>query len=500
MSINAEYQKQAYTESVTLKDRAIKTEAKINGINEEGKIVCASAKVMPISVKVEDGRAEFTAKTIFSVLYEEDGALGASEGGVEFTSDFKDERIKSGDKVTVFYSVERTTYRRANGETYAESYVKASAMLETKKEKEYLSGGEGLITRRITRKIETCSGVYKSPYFVEDEIEINGVVRKAFLTDASVYVTGAESENGKATVYGGTEVSFAYETSEGKTLQIKKNANFFAEVDGADISSGDKIVAKTTLKGLKINVLVDENKKTSQVGYSVSTEVYAKAYGEREMEIAADCYSREYNLIVTTGNAISQNAERTKYITDRVSGEGITDGLNVAGIVIVATCYPRFTLTEIKTEKDKTTLTGVMECRIIYKADGGYFSADVSLPVNQTYDFTLRGAVDCNVVLTGVNAYSDNGKIYVEGILNISVNGLETESVPCIDKVEEGDRKEKIDSALSICFFGAGTTLWDAAKATDSCEEEIVEANKDLVFPLEKDARILVYRPQRIEY
>ena len=497
MNVKTEYGKQTFIECVALKDRAIKAEGKSGGFGDEKRILCASAKVTPISVRVEDGKAVFTAKAVFSALYEENGQLSSSECGAEFSSEFNDERIKIGDKVNVFYNVERTSYRTANGEVTIESYVKASGILETKKEREYLTGGEGLLTRRVTAKTYGRTNTYKNPYFVEDETEVNGVIKEVFIGDACVYATGAETGNGKITVYGGTEVSFAYETTDGKILQTRKTSDFFAEVDAPDVQSGDCAVAKVVFKGLKINVVADDEKGVSQVNYSVSSEVYAYGFSETEREIVTDCYSKDYNLALTAGYLVNQTPMPAKYLTDRVSGEAVADGVDAKNIEIVATAYSAVSGAEVTCEKGKTTLTGVAECRIIYKSEGLYYCSDAELPINQTYDMTFDGDVSFNVCVTNANVFVTDGKLYAEFVMNLAFYGEKTENIPCIAKAEVTGEKERKDCALSVFYLPSGTTLWEACKETDSCEEEIISANDGLVFPLEKDEKVLVYRPMR---
>ena len=51
-----------------------------------------------------------------------------------------------------------------------------------------------------------------------------------------------------------------------------------------------------------------------------------------------------------------------------------------------------------------------------------------------------------------------------------------------------------MDGAINICIAKKGDDVWDVAKKLGFDEQEILQFNPDVRFPLELDDRIIVYR------
>ena len=63
-----------------------------------------------------------------------------------------------------------------------------------------------------------------------------------------------------------------------------------------------------------------------------------------------------------------------------------------------------------------------------------------------------------------------------------------------IGRVEDKGENKNETSAISVYIAGAGETLWQLAKRLNVCPNELLVANKDLIFPLSGEERIVIYR------
>ena len=69
---------------------------------------------------------------------------------------------------------------------------------------------------------------------------------------------------------------------------------------------------------------------------------------------------------------------------------------------------------------------------------------------------------------------------------------FETE-VEVVTKIDEIRTLPQNDSAIEIYFAKTGDTIWDIAKELKVTEEQLLNQNPDLVSPLEKDEKVVLY-------
>ena len=69
-----------------------------------------------------------------------------------------------------------------------------------------------------------------------------------------------------------------------------------------------------------------------------------------------------------------------------------------------------------------------------------------------------------------------------------------------ITNVTLGDEKPKDDCALYIYIVKPNQTIWDVAKDINSSQELILEQNPDIELPLKAGDKLVVYRPNVMNF
>jgi hypothetical protein len=81
-----------------------------------------------------------------------------------------------------------------------------------------------------------------------------------------------------------------------------------------------------------------------------------------------------------------------------------------------------------------------------------------------------------------------------EAVLKISVTIGERREIAYVSTIEEGDKIETNDSAISVYLPVVGDDLWQLAKRVNRTPDDVMSCNPNLTFPLSGTERIIIYR------
>lgn len=491
--IKTDKRKIDYCQKIPLKDRAIKVECKLGGAEDTANILCVNARIAPVGVLVSDNSAKFTAKALFSVVMG-GNSLSLCEGGVEFSADFNDERLKMGDKVIVNYTVERTTARISNGVINAECYVLATAYALKNNSFEYLCGGEDLLLNNVEVTLPITLGCFKGNMATDGEEQVNRQLKNVVASDCRAYVTGVDCNYGIITVTGYADISLIGlpKVEDSGIIYVEKKLPFSTEIDAPDVTNGDSAIAQVVVKTLKIDAIVDQDKNETTVTFSVTAQITATAYRNVIESLPEDCFSTKNQLTITKGQMVCQKYNGCVTQNIRFSGEGVADQPLAEDCNIIATAYPRFTVTALECANGQTVLSGVAEVGVFSRSQSGaYGYFNLSMPVEEK----INGHVEngkATVVISNAYVSVKAGKLIFEGLLNVYIHGESECEMQLITAVEIGEEKQINDSAISIYYLNAGCSLWQAVKQTGVCGEELFATVGD--FPLQERKQVVVYR------
>ena len=91
-------------------------------------------------------------------------------------------------------------------------------------------------------------------------------------------------------------------------------------------------------------------------------------------------------------------------------------------------------------------------------------------------------------------SYRLRAEVELEATLSLGFVKCSCQSVNTVVGVTVGEEKQAETSAISVYVARRGDTAWDVCKQLGESEETINKFNTGLVYPLNGDERIIVYR------
>jgi hypothetical protein len=90
-----------------------------------------------------------------------------------------------------------------------------------------------------------------------------------------------------------------------------------------------------------------------------------------------------------------------------------------------------------------------------------------------------------------------DGETEAEGTVRVRITPYAEAATECVSEVVEGAKKPVKTCAVSVYMPSCGEDAWTIAKRLSMTEEELINSNPGLIFPLKGEERILIYRQKR---
>ena len=250
------------------------------------------------------------------------------------------------------------------------------------------------------------------------------------------------------------------------------------------------------IKDVYYQVKEDSDGEGRILGVEVSLGVCTKASDYVSVDIVADSYSPECDIILE-----KKVFNIDEVVDDKKAQTTIKEVIDLPGdipdIVQVYNVVTKPYLSETRVESGKVVVEGVIDTYILYlsdSADNPVFSYKQEIPFRQNIDIAGAAAdMSCDVkVEVDHCSYSMNGSAEVEVryILGIATKVIKTSQVELITKAETASytaSKAQSRPSVVIYFCQKGDTLWEIAKRYRTTIHKLVAANKidnpDYILP-----------------
>lgn len=436
---------------------------------------------------------KYTGKAIFSIVYEKNKELNQTEAAVEFAFKFPvDKELKN--EVFGMLRLSDVKIIASGGMVDAIATVTFEGVGINETTRSIFVANDDYIVKKETFDYLNRSSAVKKTFTAEDVVELQYPISGIMSHCETASVTNVAAGVGVVVIEGEVEVSIVTkELNESVYKEEKKEIPFRVEIESDNVNPNDLTAASAIVIDRKLKALVDEGKGTTSITVEITLETNAEIYEQKTVTIINDAFSklRELSLIKESEEFLIPN--RFYYGEEKISGEIPFEGEKNSKLVFVA--GESLSDEEVDVKDGVVDISGgVTFSAVATNESREHFSVKDSLPFTFKIKTDCDGFLSLKLTVTSFNLRCIGGLLAYDFIVKYSFTGVTHKKVEYVCKVDEGDARIVSDAAISVYLAKKGDTLWSVAKTLGMSEEEIVKTNKELVFPLNGDERILIYR------
>lgn len=436
---------------------------------------------------------KYSGKAIFSVVYESDKELSQTESAVEFSFKFPvDKEIKKEVFGTLKLSGAKLVASGGMAEAVATVTFDGVGITETKKS--VFSGNDDYVLKKEAVEYLKRAGTVKKSFTVEDEISLQYPVGGIMAHGETAVITSVSAGVGAIVIDGEAEVTFVTKgLNDAVYKQETKVIPFRTEISDDGVTPEDTAAASVIVVDRKLKALVDEGKGTTDVTLELNVEAFAERYESKSVDLIIDAFSRTRELITAKESDEFLLPDKFTFGEEKISGEIPFGEENAARIIFVTGAFIEDA--DVTFSDGAADISGtVSTAAVAAKGTGEHFSAEKLLPFDFKVKTAASGFMGFGLAVTSFNLRLIGGILAYDFVIKYSFTGVTHKKAEYVASVSEGEPRVISDAAISVYLPEKGDTLWSVAKTLGMSEEEVQKTNSELVFPLNGDERIIIYR------
>ena len=467
-------------------------ECRLSG-SEISSILAVSAKAIPSECACADGDVRYGGKALICIVYEDgERKVCRAERGAEFFHKAEGSLVTPSCFAKGEYKVENISWRREGSGLYISIVIGAELSVFGGKQVEYLSGGEGLICQKGALSI--CRSVCVSGDIEgEDEFDCD-YIGDVLLHTANAVVNHVSANDGQVSIEGEIALNVCVLRADESICTYERITPFRMQVPADEAFGSVTAGAKVRVKDAHFTARADEESGKSRVVFAYGLSADCFLYIKEEISVAADAFSTEEEICLKWQKDGGMYLTKHIRATERVSGIASLSPMAEGEYTLQSSVLPRAEIVCRKTDKGMEAEGGIFAEVLLKNADGGYRSAELSLPV--LFPVEADGDfVEAECLVCGLNIRrKKGGEVEADATLKLSLRVYEEKEWSYIHGAERGEAYGESECAFSVFLPVAGEDLWQTAKRLHCAPETLQKNNPDLAFPVKEGQRIFVYR------
>jgi len=492
MSAKPQFESYRYIgEICRLKAQSI-VECRLAG-SEISSILAVSAKAIPAECVCADGEVRYGGKALICIVYEDgERKVCRAERGAEFFHKAEGNSVSPSCFAKGEYTVENISWRREGSGLYISVLIGAELAVFGGKQVEYLLGGEGLVCKQGS--LSLCKSVCVSGEIEgEDEFDCD-YIGDVLLHTASAVVNHVSANAGQVDIEGEIALSVCVLRADESICTYERLTPFRMQVPADEAYGSVTAGARVRVKDTHFTAHADEESGKSRVVFSYGLSADCFLYIQEEIAVVEDAFFTTEEICLKREKDGGRYLTKHSRATERVSGIASLSPAVEGEYTLQAALLPHAEITCRKTDSGMEAEGAVLAKVLLKNAEGGYKSAELSLPV--VFPVEAAGEfVEAECLVCGLNVRrKKNGEVEADATLKLSLNAYKEKEWSYIHGVETGEEYGENDCAFSVFLPVEGEGLWQAAKRLRCTPETLAKNNPNLDFPLKEGQRIFVYR------
>ncbi len=500
MSIQPIFEKLSVKQKNEFTAEPIRVESKTNvGSETVSEVLSVSALANITNAEAGEGQVKYTGRATFYICYlSSDKTLKKTECVTDFSGAVNG-AVNPGCKVIATAQVSKTDFDLSMQTLNALGVVNVTITTFIREETSALSGGEGLVidTEEIAliKSITAKDGIYP----LEEEFELNFEAQEVLSHSVIASISAVQCGVGSIIVDGQAILTLIVLQKNEKCSIIKeiKTLPFRMEIECEDAMPTMQATACVYEKGLKTQVLVDEETGKSKVSVSLSLAFSGEAYYEENVVVVKDAFSTQEVLEIERKEICYLKPCGVKGVSGSISGRSAVQELPL-GVNLFATAGERLEIISTEITSSKIKVTGIINTLAYFCNDGEPFVRKLEAPFEKEFDLPECQDICSSDIVAKVERSSARlisaTEIELEAELSLTIYPSQKVCFNVVIGIKSVGEKTENSHAISVYIPLENEELWSLSKRLNVCPDTLVATNPDLTFPLTGTERIVVYR------
>ncbi|MDE5562554.1 MAG: hypothetical protein K2J01_03285 [Clostridiales bacterium] len=444
-------------------------------INNDCKVLSASATAVTTPSEVFAGEARYVGKTTFDCMVLVDGAVQCVTAVAEFSDKITSPQITAGTAVTLIPEVINVEATIENGTLKAVAVVDTAAVAVVDNEYACIAQpDDGIYAEKRTVSYSTACADVSEIVYVTDSVGAPKITDVLFSASRAI-VTGAEATDGEIKVSGAVYTFAAVKADDG-TISSTRIVTPFVKSIAAPVHDGDTAFAYAHITDSSASLTTD-----GRIEVAATVRLNATALTSAAAEVVTDVFCADNEILSTEQTLRCITVEPLTTIIDTVDGQVPIEADRLAADNVLCVTGTFCTLTSAKIENERVNVEGLVGGDIIYynaeknAVDALAFRLPFAMPLTNHTDATQVTAIatvtDVNVKVRRESVFDIKAEVAFTLMLSSS------SECECIASVEKGEELTRPDASVIIHIAKAGETLWQAAKALCCSPERVQQQN-----------------------
>lgn len=489
----------AHKQDKIVKQTPVECFANLDG--ELDKVLAINANAQTNSAEFFEKECKFGGDVMISVTYRtEDDQINTVTTNCNFADTIKNDALTVGTK-----GFAKTELVGVNPVVAENNGIKIIVTVETSLdiaenvELDSFEYDDDVCIKNDEIDINTFCGMNCVDFTVETTAPAGENIKKVLLLDSNALVTNITSGDGFVSVSGIVCTQIVALTHENKFKPFQLCQDFKEEAMLENAKPDMTVNAFVKIKNDGVKVVLEEADNQMNLIVTTPAKLCVRGFVTNKMDTVEDIYSTKSELEVTKQKYQSVGFYPPKYFESKIEGNLSLGEEDPRIDKVLASSCPTLMITNSYFEDGQIVVEGIVNTNVIYLNDdeNKINSVEMEIPfkVSEKTDIeTDNVKVDCNAILTDCDCMAKRGReVYYDCKIKVYAELSYDTEVEVVTKINETRTLPQNDSAIEIYFAKTGDTVWDIAKELKVTEEQLLNQNPDLVSPLEKDEKVVLY-------
>lgn len=468
-------------------------EVSLNAKEQVETVLSAASEANIVSHECIQGQVSLSGRSnIRLLLIGEEGRVISSNHNADFSDKLDSDLINTKSSLIINSNVTDITCQ-VNGNIVKVSLVIEITVYMLNLSNIELNMADSMCTKKASIQISQMNANTDTSFNVTSEQQVEGSILRVISADSVACLSSTTVNDEILTASGHIYTNFVYMASDNKILIKPVTTAFTEEIKAKDFINNMPISSSVSVRSTKVHIDIMEEGESNKYTLDITLSLKAMQMHPQTKEIISDAYSLTNEVALIYHSVESSLCNDTIYLNQQI--EGIVDfneDHRVIGFV-----NPKVQIINSVCIEETMLIEGIISGNIIStNSDGNIVSDEYQLPMSIKLSNMLITAsvVMPTAIICDVKHHLSAGKIQLTCNIMLNINSYATTINSLISEVKVLEAKNMNTSAIEVCMARKGDTLWDIAKSL-SVEESIVTTyNPELVLPLDKDEKIVLYR------
>ena len=469
---------------------------------------CSVQKVLAVQVSPCVGSSEVVAGGISyggnidlkMIFMTNEGEISSVSSSCPYFSKFESEEI--GLSACPFINVDVIDY---SCDIVGESMVKVSVVLSqsgfivlNKEEGVLRCDDENVCYQNEDMEVVKFVGCGHDEVEIESDINLRENIKKVLLTESKVIVKNVEEGANYVSISGDVISRILYISENDKFESGYIYDSFKQEVELAGVNKDSIVEGYASVCQEKVAAQIVQDEKGCRVVVKVPVILTAFAYDTQIVSVITDIYGTKEEINVVTNSFEMSSLCGNEVVEGKIEGSLVLEEDKPRVDKVLFNGGARASITNHYVKDGELFIEGIAQTTVVYLNDetSQLYSVVVDVPFvlsdktncNQGGQFVLQSTItDVDISLKKGREFIFYAKVKVAVVCSCQVS-----NAVIGDAVTGGEYAEK-DYAMEVIFARRGSGLWQTAKLARVKEEQILNQNPEVVFPVEEDTPLILF-------